>query len=109
LAAPHHQTESNDRGTEGGQAQAPCEGPERLGARKVTAPPGIPEIGDDREHGAGMQHDQQKSHGRRGGIQAHELFGDDDMRRARDRQQFAEALHYRQNEYFNDYRHCGSK
>ena len=35
----------------------------------------------DRQHGAGMQHDQQECHRRRRGIEPHELLGNDHVRR----------------------------
>ena len=52
----------------------------------------LPEIGDDREHGAGVEHDEEQRHLRSGGIEAHQLFGDDDVRGAGDRQQLGQSL-----------------
>ena len=76
-----HQAQTYDAGAGGGQHHVARERPERRCRGEKAAAPGIPEVGDDRQHGAGMKHHQQKRHRRRGGIQAHELLGDDHVRR----------------------------
>ena len=62
------------------------------GRSEIRGAPGCPEIHDDGEHGAGVQHHQQHGQFRRGGIQTHPFFRHDDVGGAGDGQQFGEAL-----------------
>ncbi len=66
---------------------------EDVGGGEVGVDPGAPEVGDDGEHGAGVEHDEEQRHLRGGGVEMHQLFGDDDVGGAGDRQQFGKALH----------------
>ena len=60
--------------------------------------PGVPEIGDDCKHGAGVEHDQQQRHLRGGGVEAQQFFRHDDMGGTGDRQEFGCTLHNSQND-----------
>ena len=84
---------AEDAGEDGGPEEADGDALEAVGGGEVGALPLAPEVDDDGEHGAGVEHDEQQRHGGRGGVEAHELFGDDDVGGARDGQEFSEALH----------------
>ena len=62
------------------------------GTGEIVALPVFPEVHDDGEHGAGVQHDQEHGHFGARGVQAHQFFRDDDVGGAGDGQQFAGAL-----------------
>ena len=85
-----------------GDHDADDNGDKRFARAKVSNSPAAPEIGDHGEHGAGVQHDQKERHFGRGGIQAHQFFGDDDMGGARDGQELGESLHDGEDEVFQN-------
>ena len=66
--------------------------PECRHTGKIVLSPSAPKIDDDGEHRSGVKHHQHESHFRAGRVQAHEFFGHDDMRGARNRQKFGRTL-----------------
>jgi hypothetical protein len=83
---------ADDSSHDGRQHDTPRNGLERGNTLEVRAAPLAPEIGDDGEHGAGMQHHQEQRHRRRGRVEPEELLGDDHVRGARYRQKLRQAL-----------------
>ena len=83
---------ADEAGEEGGPDGADGEALEGVGCGEVGALPLVPEVDDDREHGAGVQHDEDEGHGGGGGVEVEEFFGDDDVRGAGDGEEFGEAL-----------------
>ena len=59
---------------------------------EVRGAPRLPEIDNDREHGPGVQHDQQQSQLRRRRVQPHQFFRHYDVGGARYGQQLRRAL-----------------
>ena len=76
---------------------------------EVGALPLRPEVDDDGEHGAGVQHDQQQRHFRRGGVEAEQFFGNDNVGGTGDGQEFGEALDDGQDEDFPEAAYVDSK
>ena len=59
---------------------------------EVVLAPGIPKIDDNGEHGSGVKHHQDERHFGTGRIQAHELLGDNDVCRTRNREKLRGTL-----------------
>ena len=91
---------ADDRGEQRGPDGADGEALEGVRGGEVGALPLVPEVDDHREHGSGVQHDQDQGHLRRGGIEPEQLLRDDHVRGAGDRQKLRETLNDRQNQNF---------
>ena len=61
-------------------------------ALPICATPLLPEVDNDSEHRARVEHDQKQGHGRRRWIEAHQLLRHDHMSRTRHRQKFGQSL-----------------
>ena len=83
---------ADDAGDEGGPDDEDGELLEGLGGGEIGALPGLPEVDDDGEHGAGVEHDEQERHLGRGRVEAHEFFSDDDVSGAGDGKELGQAL-----------------
>jgi len=70
----------------------------RFAGAKVRITPGTPEIDDDREHRPGMKHHEEQCHVGRSRVESEQLFREDDVRRARDGQQFRQPLDDREDQ-----------
>ena len=93
---------TDDRGEERREHDADENAYERFGGAEVRDRPAPPEVGDDGEHGARVEHDQEERHFGCRGVESHQLLRDDDVGGARDGQQFGEALHDGEEEVFQD-------
>jgi hypothetical protein len=74
---------AHDPGNDGCEQDPAGDRPECGNAAEVSAAPLSPEIGDHREHGAGMQHHEEQRHGGRGRVETEQLLGDDHVCGAR--------------------------
>jgi len=87
-----HQGEADDPRKTSGEDDLNGELFERGDAVEKGSAPVSPEIDDDGEHGARVEHDEEQSHGGRGGVEAEQFFRDDDVSGTGDREKFGETL-----------------
>ncbi len=83
---------ANKTGQRGGKDNHPRDMLESGRALEISPAPLTPEVKDNGDHSAGVQHDQKQGHLRRRRVQAHKLFGDDYVGGTGDGQQLGQAL-----------------